>query len=269
MAKVVGIIGTGAMGSMLLRASARFSPGKYRLLAASRSLAAVKILAAEIGQVEIGEAKAIAAEADILIVCVQPQDYLGVVADIAPALSSKAILVSITNGVALHAIASQTSAPVVKVVPSIAHTCGRGISLVMSGPRASDHDVKTVSEFFAAFSRPILIAPEESRAATNITGCGPALLALFASTLARATAKRSTGLDHEMLTLMVTETLSATAALVDERTSLEDIMREAATGGGMTQVALEALETELPALTDSMVQATFARERLLQHATSL
>jgi hypothetical protein len=63
---------------------------------------------------------------------------------------------------------------------------------------------------------------------------------------------------------MLAETFIATAALLEAGTSLEDIVQHAATGGGMTQIALETLEADLPDLLDRTVEATFRRERELQ-----
>lgn len=267
MEQPVAIIGIGTIGSMLLRASARYSPGRYRLLAAGRNRALLEALSTEIPLLETGGVKAIAATADIIIVCVPPQHYLDVVADIAPAISPRGILVSVTNGVALDAIAARVSVPIVKVIPSVAHTCGRGVSLVARGPGASDVDLETITAFFAPFSRPVVIPATDSRVATNITGCGPALFAFFAETLVKASAKRAVTLDVATLSSMVTETLAATAAMIETGVQLSEVVRHAATGGGMTEVALQTLATELPQLLDAMTEATFAREGTLSRST--
>ena len=265
MAQTVAVIGTGSMGGMLLRASARYSPGQFRLLAAGRNENALAALAAAVPSLRTGPARAVAGDADIVIVCVQPQNYLDVVAEIAPAMSDRAMLVSITNGIALDALAGKTSAPIVKVIPSVTHECGRGVSLVMRGPRATATDVAAVVAFFAPFSRPIEIPPAESRVATNITGCGPALLAFFAAKWMRANCERAVAIGDATLATMVAETFAATAAMVEAGTSLDAIARAAATGGGMTQIAIETLAAGLPELLDRMVDATIQRERALQN----
>lgn len=248
---------------MLARASALYSPNRYRLLVAGR-LSTLDRLATVIPGLETGSPQEIVAQADMVLLCVQPRHYLDLVDEIAAVLPPHAILVSITNGVTIEAIAERTTNPIVKVVPSVTHAHGRGISLVMQGPRAGIADVEIVTAFFEPFSRPVRIDSRDSRAATNVTGCGPALFALFAMQWVQANEKRTDIIEHAELVSMVTETIAATAAMVDAGTSLEDIVRHAATGGGMTEIALDTLASSLPALLDATVEATFARERALQ-----
>ena len=260
----VAIIGTGAMGGMLLRASTRYSPGRFGLLAANNRPEPLERLRQELPALRTGRADEVAAQADIVVACVQPQHMLAVVDEVAPALRPGTIVVSITNGVALETIAARVTAPIVKVVPSVAHAVGRGVALMTPGPRSDGDDLARVRAFFAPFSRPFVLGPEDNRVATNVTGCGPALLACFARELARSNADRARAVTTEDLRTMLEETFTATAALLEAGTSLEDIARHAATGGGMTQVALETLEAELPDLLNRMVEATFQRERELQ-----
>lgn len=262
--QAVAIIGTGTIGSMLLRASARFAPGRFLLLASNTRPEPLQGLMANVPGLQTGKAGEIASSADIVIVCVQPQRYLAAIDDIAPSLRAGTILVSVTNGASLEAIAARTSAPIVKVVPSVAHAIGRGIALVTKGPRASATDVEAVRRFFEPFSRPIEISSEDNRIATNITGCGPALLSSFCQELVRANADRAVSIDAETIGTMMKETFAATAALIETGSEFAKITAEAATNGGMTQAALDVLSGGLPELLGRMVDATFERERKLQ-----
>ncbi|CDX19230.1 putative NADP oxidoreductase coenzyme F420-dependent [Mesorhizobium plurifarium] len=262
MVSSVAVIGTGRMGSMLLQASHRFSPGRFQLFASGRQ-STLDPLKDAIADLRTGSAGEIAAACDLIILAVQPANYLALVAKIAPALKPGAVLVSITNGIPLEAIAERSRAPLVKAVPNVAHAVGRGISLVMSGPRADTTHVGNVVDFISPFSKPVVIPARDARPATNITSCGPALLSLFATALVQANAKKTNGVGHDVLLSLMNETLGATAAMIDAGIGLEQIMRDAATGGGMTQAALEALSLGLPELADAAVEQTFARERLL------
>ena len=250
------------MGSMLLQASHRFSPGRYRLHAAGRR-PSLDRLGEAIAGLRTGSARDVAAACEMVVLAVQPSRYPALVEEIAPNLKPGAIVVSITNGVPLDAIAERVRAPLVKVIPTVAHAVGRGISLVMPGPRATATHVRAVTDFLSPFGKPVVIPAEDARVATNITGCGPALLSLFVTTLVRANGKRATRIDDGALRALMQETLSATAAMIDTGISPDRIIHDAATGGGMTQAALDALSLRLPELADAMVEQTFARERLL------
>lgn len=243
---------------MILRASSRFSPGRFQLLASNRTTNSLEALKAELPDLHTGPSRDIAATADIVIVCVQPKNYLAVVDEIASVLRPGAILVSITNGVTLEAIAEKISAAIVKVIPSITSTVGRGTALVTPGSRSSQEDVEAVTDFFRPFSRPIGIPREDNRIATNLASCGPALLASFCGALAQANVDRARRIGAAELRRILRESFLATAALVEAGTDLEDIIRYAATAGGSTQAALDVLNAQLPDILKQAVDATFA-----------
>jgi pyrroline-5-carboxylate reductase len=227
-------------------------------MASNRRSQPLESLRAELPGLQIGATRDIASKADMVIVCVQPERYLHVVEEVANALRPEAIFVSITNGATLEDIADKTSAPIVKVIPTVTNAVGRGVALVTKGPRASPDDIEAVQAFFRPFSLPVMIPREDNRIATNITGCGPALLACFCNQLAQSSIDRARYLDADTVKTMLRETLLATAALVEAGTDLEAIIRHAATRGGATQAALDVLNEKLPELLKQMVEATFA-----------
>ena len=68
--------------------------------------------------------------------------------------------------------------PVVKVIPTLAHVVGRGVSLLVAGPGAKPEHVDAVRRVFARFSMPMLIDGRDDRVASNVAGSA---LALFAA----------------------------------------------------------------------------------------
>jgi pyrroline-5-carboxylate reductase len=100
--------------------------------------------------------------------------------------------------------------------------------------------------------------------ATNITGCGPALLACFCLALENSSKLRAHTMEPCEIAALITETLSATGRLVEGGHDYAAIMREAATGGGMTQVAMEELHQSLPGLLERALRAIDRRQQELQ-----
>jgi pyrroline-5-carboxylate reductase len=242
------------------------------LHAANRSPGTLRELAAAFPGLRTGSVEAVAADCELVFLCIPPSAYRSVAAACSAAMRPDAVLVCISNGVALASLAEVVRQPVVKVVPSLAHEAGRGIALVIEGPRAGARDVERVERFLAPFATTMRIDESDSRVATNLTGCGPALFACFAETLARTAAALSVGLTREQLRAMSVETLVGTAALLDAKRSGAEIIEGVATPGGSTERALAVLYARLPGLLDEMHRATsphLATKNLTEKSASL
>jgi competence protein ComER len=256
----VAIIGAGMMGAMLARAHARFAPDdRFAVSVANRSPVRLETLAAEVPGLRTGPAEALASEADLLFLCLTPAPFLEAAGRLSQRMPPGAVFVSITNGVTLEAIAAVVDRPIVKVVPSLAHDVGRGVALLIRGPGASDGDLGRVAAFMKQFAKVQEITDADARIATNLTGCGPALIACFAELLADTAAEFSLALTPRQLRAMIAETLVGTGALVDAGRSLEEVEEHVATPGGSTEAALAVLRRRLPEVLDAMHQATSAR----------
>jgi competence protein ComER len=261
----LAIIGTGRLGTTLLRAAAAHAP-ELALSATARRRAPLEALCREIPSLTIGAPEEIIRAADLVLPCVPPGAYRTLIASIAPHLAPDAILVSVTNGVPLAAIAEQVRAPVVKVIPTIAHTVGRGVSLVTAGPGARPDHVEAVRRVFARFSLPVVVPEQDDRVASNVAGSALALFAMLGDIFVAANARRAVALDRAVLDAMMAETLAAIAALVQSGHSWHDIVAATATPGGMTQAALDVLAGRFPDLAEDMVAATFARQAAIAGA---
>jgi pyrroline-5-carboxylate reductase len=96
-------------------------------------------------------------------------------------------------------------------------------------------------------------------AATAVMGCSPAYLAVVAGEIARAGA--AGGLDPELSSSLMVDTMAATAELLRSRTP-QELIAEVASPGGSTEAGLEALEREgARAAFGAAVAASLARMR--------
>jgi competence protein ComER len=259
----LGIIGTGSLGTALLRAAATHAPD-LALIVSGRSASRVETLQREIPGLAIASPEELAKSADLVLLCVSPEAYLPLVERIAGHFGPDAILVSVTNSVSLEAIASRVRVPIVKVIPTLAHVVGRGNALVCAGPRALPRHADTVSRVFARFSRPVTIDPRDDRVASNVSGSALALFAAMCGAFVEANAKRAKVLDAAALDAMMAETLAAIAALSQAGHTWRDIVRTTATPGGMTEAALDLLMRDFPRIADDMVTATFDKQAEIQ-----
>lgn len=265
----VGLIGMGAMGRMLVDAHFAFGDqDAYNLTIASRDKSVLDALNSGHGAVRVDQPAALAERAEMVFVCVPPFPYLSVVADIAQHLTADKILVCISNGVPIDELGALVDAPVVKIIPSMAHCIGRGVSLVTPGPRAEEHHVQAVEAFIRPFAMPYRVTPQDMRLASNITGCGPAVMAHFVNILVDQSAGRTMNASRADLFRLAGETFFATAQLIENGMTPQEIADEAATGGGTTEMALQTLTEPLQEAINAMIAATQAREDSIRARSS-
>jgi competence protein ComER len=258
-----GIIGTGSLGTTLLRAAGTYAPD-IRLLAASRRASQLEKLRCEIPGLVGASLEQLAQRADLVVLCVPPDAYLALCDRIAPHLGARAIVISVANSVSLAAIAERVRRPVVKVIPTLAHVVGRGVALVVAGPGAEAEHVDAVRGVFARFSVPMLIDARDDRVASNVAGSGIALFAALCDAFVSANAAAAQALGRPQLDAMMAETAAAVAALARAGHDWSDIVRATATPGGMTEAALNVLTSRFPQIAEDMVAATFARQAEIQ-----
>ena len=93
--KRLGIIGTGSLGTALLRAAGTHAP-EIALIASSRDPARIEVLRREIPRLEGATPEDLARATDLVLLCVPPETYLPLVERIASSFGPRAILVSVT-----------------------------------------------------------------------------------------------------------------------------------------------------------------------------
>jgi competence protein ComER len=258
-----GIIGTGRLGTALLRAAGTHAP-ELRLIAASRDLAKTETLQREMPGLVAASPEELAHVADLVVLCIPPDAYLPFCDRIAPHLGPRTIVVSVANSVPLPAIAERVGRPVVKVIPTLAHVVGRGVALLVAGPGAEAEHVDAVRRVFAHFSVPMLIDARDDRVASNVAGSALALFAALCDAFVAANAARAEVLGRPTLDAMMAETASAVATLASAGYSWRDIVHATATPGGTTEAALDVLASRFAQLAEDMVAATFTRQVEIQ-----
>jgi len=259
-----GIIGTGRLGTALLRAAGTHAP-EITLLAASRDASRTEKLRRQMPGLVAASPEDLARTADLVVLCVPPDAYLPLCDRIASHLGPRSIVISVANPVPLAAIAERVRRPVVKVIPTLAHVVGRGVSLLVAGPGAKAEHVDLVRRVFTRFSVPMLIDARDDRVASNVAGSALALFAALCDAFVSANSARAQALGRPMLDAMMAETAGAVAALVTAGHSWSDIVRATATPGGMTEAALNILTRSFTTTAEEMVAATFDKQAEIQN----
>jgi pyrroline-5-carboxylate reductase len=257
-----GFIGTGSMGSILIRqfiGTGTIPAGAIH--ASSKSGTSAYALAQETGIVACRSNTVAASGADILFICVRPTDVKEILTEIRDTLTSETLLISIAGGVTLDNLAewSGSGARYVKVIPSVPARQRAGISLVGWGRGVTAQDRILVLSLFNAIGTAVEIDEENFELYADLTSCGPGLIAAMLGEFAGA-AVRTGAITPELASYLVRETAIGTGRLLaGENMSFDELIRRAATPGGITEEGITVLHEQLPVVFDELLAVTLEK----------
>ena len=254
------------MGAAIVRGLiARGGVAPADLTVAEIDAARRAVLGDEYGVGVTGSAKDAVSGATLAILAVKPQNFQDIAPTLSPALDGGALVISIMAGVTLETLrAGLGTDRVVRVMPNIAAQVGRGASVWIADRGVTSADRNRTRAVLGALGMEVEIDREELiDVATAVHGSGPAYVYLLAEAWINAAAAQ--GLDREMATQLVRETIAGSAALWQATGSQPAALREAVTSpGGTTAAALAALEDfDFPAAMRAAIDAATRRAREL------
>ncbi len=263
-----GFIGYGNMGGAVVRALLRDgSLHEGEIIVFNRTLSRLDGLKAEHPGVTIAASMPEAANgADALFICVHSPVVLEVMSVISGQMSAGTHLVTINGGVSIADLEALYDGPVSKVIPTITIEAGRGVTLISHGRKVTAAQARALEVLFSRSGRVMVLPEEKLGAATDLTSCGPGLMAAMMAQFALSGA-RAGGLDNEEAVAMVAETMLGTALmLADGRSSPEMLAERVATKGGITEQGLKVLKGELPGTFDRVFEATGRKRAAVRSA---
>jgi pyrroline-5-carboxylate reductase len=261
-----GFIGTGSMGSMLVRCltgSGKIVPAD--IVASSKSGISARELAAKTGIVAVGKNRSVAETADILFICVKPLEVRGVISEIRNELDRDILLISIAGCVQLSDLEAWAGekARCVRIIPSVTAEQHSGITLVAWGRGVRPEDKHFILDLLRPLGEPVEMDELEFEVCTNLTSCGPALIAAMMREFCAA-AVRTGSVRNDVAEHLLKETMTGTARLLtDEGMTFDAVIERVATKGGSTEEGVKVLEARLPAVMDEVHEALFAKRRVV------
>ncbi len=194
-----------------------------------------------------------------VLLCTKPLDTIRVLSEISGDLQEDTHLVSIAACLPMEQIARFFPGPVTRVVPSLTGEMSSGVTLLCHNAAVTQSAAKETDDLFRALGNVVVIDEENIDVATDLTSCGPALIAVLIDEFARAAVRHST-LSEEQAHLLAVSTLSGTARLLDEQGyPVETILRRVATPGGITEEGVKQLQSDMPRVYDTLIQRTLAK----------
>jgi pyrroline-5-carboxylate reductase len=244
LANNIGFIGAGRMATALARGlvSAAIVPAQS-ILASDPSSASRAAFAQELpgAVLEVDNAR-VAAGADVLFLAVKPQQMAQALAEVRPAISPDALVLSIAAGVTLQRLEDglPPSQRIIRVMPNTPCLIGQGASAFSLGAHATAADAQTAAKLLSAVGAAFEVPESLLDAVTGLSGSGPAFV--YSMIEALADGGTGAGLPPELAAELAARTVAGAAQMVLQIGETPAELRDRVTSpGGTTQAGLAVL----------------------------
>jgi pyrroline-5-carboxylate reductase len=232
----VGFIGSGNMAAAMARGWASADDGPDRMLFTDLDSARAAALAEEVAGESVGSIPQLVQGCDLVVLAVKP----GALEEVAAEAQASGAVLSLLGAVPLQKVADAfPNASVLRVMPNQPVAVGRGVLCYVAGEGTPDELEGEVRALLELLGRVVDIEDGLFDAATALSGCSPAYIALVVSAIAEAGA--ADGLDADLALSLMVDTASGTAELLRHRDPAE-VISAVASPGGSTEAGLAALE---------------------------
>jgi competence protein ComER len=257
----IGFIGTGSMGRTLIQGfieANRLVPEE--VIISNRTRSKAQALAQQYPGLRVAaDNRQLVRESSLFFLCVKPREFRDVLEDIQHDVRPDQIVVSITSPVMIRDLEEWLPAKVAKIIPSITQAVHAGNALFIPGRRLTATDREALWDLFASISRPLVIAEEHVRIASDLASCGPAFMAHLLEKLADA-AVAETDISREQALALVTQMTAGLGRLLTEGGfSLQSLQERVAVPGGITRKGLALLDQGVGTVFHDLIRLTHAK----------
>lgn len=213
--KKLTVIGTGKLGEALLSSmlGAQLVPVGH-VVATDAEATRADYIAHKYGVKAATDNQKAVVGADLVMICVKPQQVGEVLRGIRKRLSKNALVMSVAASVTTTMIEKELAhgQRVVRVMPNTPCLIRQGMSAIARGKHATMDDVKIAQQIFSAMGRTVIVDEKHMDAITGLSASGPAYVYLIIESLAEGGVKL--GLPRELSTELSAQTLLGASAMV-------------------------------------------------------
>ena len=243
----LGLLGAGNMAEALARGALK--AGSFtaeRILASDIAPERREFFARELGVRAVESNREVLESADLVVLCVKPQQVDAALAELAPAFGvQRHLLASICAGVPVARLERPLprGARVVRVMPNTPMLVGLGAACIASGTHAREEDLAAVEALFSTAAMVLRVPERMLDAVTGLSGSGPAYLFYLVEAMAEAGVAEGFS-RADALKLAARTCLGAAKMLEETGLPPEELRRRVTSPNGTTQAALERLEAD-------------------------
>ncbi|SHE49391.1 pyrroline-5-carboxylate reductase [Streptoalloteichus hindustanus] len=238
----IAVLGAGKIGEALLSGLLQAGRAPDRLLFTERHPERSAELSRRYG-IRGTDVATAAAEADVLVVAVKPQDIEPLLTELAPAVGPGTLVVSLCAGLptALFERRLPEGVPVVRVMPNTPMVVGEAMSAISGGRHAGPEHLTLVAELLGSVGKVVRVPESQQDAVTALSGSGPAYF--FYLVEAMIDAGILLGIPRAVATDLIIQSAVGAATMLRDSGEHPVTLREAVTSpAGTTIMAVRELE---------------------------
>lgn len=183
------------------------------------------------------------ASAELILLCVKPQDYPALAQELSQYLRREQILVSVMAGITIERLTKDLNHAIVfRAMPNAPIDLGMGMTGFCASSEVTMDQVRKVEQVLSTTGRTIFFSDEEKMdAVTALSGSGPAYFYYIVNAMIKAGIE--IGLNDHQSRMMVKQTmLGAFHLLNGSDQEIDDLIATVASKGGTTEAALRAFK---------------------------
>jgi pyrroline-5-carboxylate reductase len=209
--KKVAFLGAGNMGGALIKGLIKKGLDKKYLFISDKFQ---KEKVEKRFKIKILDNTSCVKKADVILICVKPQDIFSLLKEIEPAIDDEKLIISIVAGVGISSIEKnlQKKGRIVRVMPNIAALVGEAISCFCKDEKVKEKDEKIVYEILSSIGKVEKIEEGLLDAVTGLSGSGPAYVFEMIEAMADGGVKM--GLKRDTAMLLSAQTVKGAAEMV-------------------------------------------------------
>lgn len=241
----LGFIGCGNMGrAMMSGALEKGWTTAERVVIHTHRKETMDTLAAQYGVVVADSNRALAENADIIVLAVKPNIYADVLADIREVLTEGQIVLVIAPAYSIASIAALVQNEGVRVARAMPNTpaqIGEGMAGLAFSDNMTGAERALVQSFFESFSKVAVVREDAMHAVGSVSGSSPAFVYMVIEGMAEGAIKL--GIPAKDAYTFAAQSVLGAAALVLETGEHPAVLRDAVcSAGGTTIAGVAALE---------------------------
>jgi pyrroline-5-carboxylate reductase len=181
--------------------------------------------------------------ADIVILSMKPKDAATAIQSIREYLNEQMLVVSVLAGVSMSTIETLARLPIaiVRAMPNTSAAVGKSATAVAVNERVTPHQIELMKNLFGTVGLTTFVEEEQLDAVTGLSGSGPAYIYYLIEAMEKSAVE--VGLDREMASELIVQTLIGAAEMVKNSTkSSEQLRRDVTSPGGTTEAGVKVLE---------------------------
>jgi pyrroline-5-carboxylate reductase len=241
--KSIVLIGAGRMGSALLKGWMARKLGPIVVVEPKPSPELQRLAKGKQISLHPGIEEADAAAAGICVVAIKPQILRSEAVRLKAFADAGALILSIAAGTSIQSLAQACGAKarIIRAVPNLPGSVGKGISALFATTKATRADCASAQALLAALGEVVWVDKEGMiDTVTAVSGSGPAYVFLLVEALAAAAERE--GLARPLALKFARATIIGAGALLDASDeAAEKLRRDVTSPGGTTEAALGVL----------------------------